>query len=91
MSFHASATLPSAAVISSDENAKKKPSSKSHMKKQADHLLEDTYLELHKTIVALETATAGADSRRRTELLDSCKTLDDLHGGLLREGYVLSK
>ena len=29
--------------------------------------LEDTYPELHKTIVALATATAGADSRRRSD------------------------
>ena len=45
--------------------------------------MEDTYPDLHKVIVALATATAGADSRRRTDILDSCQTLDDLRAALL--------
>ena len=53
--------------------------------------MEDTYPDLHKVIVALATATAGADSRRRTDILDSCQTLDDLRAALLKEGYVLSR
>ena len=35
------------------------------------------------------TAGAGADFRRRTDVLNACKTLDDLHN-LLKKGYVLS-
>ena len=48
--------------------------------------LEDTYPLLHDTIVSLATARAGADSGRRTEMLNSCnKTLDDLRAALLKE------
>ena len=52
--------------------------------------LEDAYPQLHQAIVELATAGAGADFRRRTDVLNVCKTLDDLHTGLLKEGYVLS-
>ena len=38
----------------------------------------------------MATAGAGADFRMRTDVLNACKTLDDLHAGLLKEGYVLS-
>ena len=53
--------------------------------------LEDAYPQLHQLIVELATAGAGADFRRRTNVLNACKTLDDLHAGLLKEGYVMSR
>ena len=37
------------------------------------------------------TVGAGADSRRRTDILNSCKTLDGLHVALQKEGFVLSR
>ena len=40
--------------------------------------LEDSYPDLHKAIVAIATAGAGADSRRRTENLNACLALADL-------------
>ena len=52
--------------------------------------LEDTYPDLHQAIVALATAGAGADFRRRTDVLNACKSLNELHAGLLAEGYILS-
>ena len=52
--------------------------------------LEDTYPDLHQAIVALVTAGAGADFRRRTDVLNACKSLDELHAGFLAEGYILS-
>ena len=53
--------------------------------------LEDTYPQLHKAIVQLATAGGGADSRRQTDVLNACKTLDDLRAALLKEGYTLSR
>ena len=53
--------------------------------------LEDMYPDLNQAIVELATAGAGADRRRRTDVLNVCKTLDDLRAGLLKEGYILSR
>ena len=53
--------------------------------------LKDAYPQLHPAIVELATAGAGADFRSRTDVLNACKTLDDLHAGLLKEVYVLSR
>ena len=53
--------------------------------------LEDTYPQLHEAIVQLATAGAGADSRRQTDVLNACKTLDDLRAALLKEDYTLSR
>ena len=53
--------------------------------------LEDSYPELHRAIIAIAAATAGADSKRRTDILEACHTLDDLHAALLKEGYTLSR
>ena len=53
--------------------------------------LEETDLDLHKTIVVLATARAGDDSRRHTDVLNACKTLDNLRSVLLKEGHVLSR
>ena len=51
--------------------------------------VEDTYPDLHNVIVQI--ATAGADGKRRTDILEACHTLDDLRAALLKEGYVLSR
>ena len=51
----------------------------------------DSYPELHRPIVAIAAATAGVDNKRRTDILEACHTLDDLHAALLKEGYTLSR
>ena len=53
--------------------------------------LENLYPDLHQAIIDHVTTGAGADSHRRTDVLNSCKTLDDLHAALLKEGYILSR
>ena len=53
--------------------------------------VEDTYPDLHNVIVQIATATAGADGKRRTDILEACHTLDDLRAALRKEGYVLSR
>ena len=52
--------------------------------------LEDMYVNLHQGIVELVTAGAEVDRRRCTDVLNACKTLDDLRAGLLKEDYILS-
>ena len=37
------------------------------------------------------TVGAGADSSRRTDVLNSCKTLDDLHAAFRKVDYFLSR
>ena len=37
------------------------------------------------------TVGAGADSRRRTDVINSCKKLADLHAAFRKEGYVLRR
>ena len=53
--------------------------------------LENLYLDLHPAISDLVTVGVGPDSRRRTDVLNLCKTLDDLHAALWKEGYILSR
>ena len=53
--------------------------------------VEDTYPDLHEAIVALASAAAGVDRRRRTEVLNACHSLDDLRAVLLKEGFILSR
>ena len=53
--------------------------------------LEVHCLNLHKAIVAIATAGAGANSGRRTENLDACVTLDDLRDCLIKDGYERSR
>ena len=48
------------------------------------------YLNLHQAIVQLATTGAGAYGRHRTDVLNTCKSLDDLCAGLVKEGYILS-
>ena len=52
--------------------------------------LDNLYQDLHQAIIDLVTVGAGAESRRRTDVLNSCKTLDDLHATLRKEGYILT-
>ena len=50
---------------------------------------ENLYPDLRLDIIDLATVGAGSDSRRQTDVLNSCKTLDDLHATLRKEGYIL--
>ena len=52
---------------------------------------EKLYPNPHQAITDLVTVGAVADSRRRTDVLNLCKTLDDLHAALRKEGYILSR
>ena len=52
---------------------------------------EKLYSNLHQAITDQVTVGAVADSRRRTDVLNLCKTLDDLHAALRKEGYILSR
>ena len=52
--------------------------------------LEGSYPNLHQSIADLATAGAGADFRRRTNVLNTCQTLDSLRSALLKEAHVLS-
>ena len=53
--------------------------------------LEDSYPQLHDTIVKIASSLAGADSRRRTDILEACHTLDDLRAALAKDGISLSR
>lgn len=54
-------------------------------------IVEENQCELHNAIIALATHGAGADRRRRTELLSACLTLDDLASELKKQNYHLSR
>ena len=53
--------------------------------------IEDSIPQLHETIVKISSSLAGADGKRRTDILEACHTLDDLCAALLKEGYNLSR
>ncbi|ESN94336.1 hypothetical protein HELRODRAFT_164161 [Helobdella robusta] len=53
--------------------------------------IETDQSDLLKSIIDIVTASGAADDRRRTELIRSCKTLDDLHSELTNLGYNLSR
>ena len=53
--------------------------------------IEDSFPERHETIVKVASSLAGADSKRRTDILEACHALDDLCAALLKEGYNLSR
>ena len=53
--------------------------------------LENLYPDLHQAIIDLVIVGSGPDSRRRNDVLSSCKTIDDLHATLWKEDYVLSR
>jgi hypothetical protein len=46
---------------------------------------------LHACILRLASHGAAADDRRRTEMINSCRTLDDLANALKNEGFILSR
>jgi hypothetical protein len=52
---------------------------------------ESVFPGLHQAIMDIVDATACADGRRRTEVLQSCRTLDDLAGRLFEMGFELSR
>ena len=53
--------------------------------------LETEQSELHSTIISLVTNGAGADRRRRTDILNACLTLDDLVFELKKFNINLSR
>ena len=53
--------------------------------------LENLQPDLHQAIINLVTVGAGADLPSQTDVLNSCKTLDDLHAALQKQGYVFSR
>ena len=53
--------------------------------------IEDSFPQLHETIVKIASSLAGADGKRRTDILKACHTLDDLCAALLKEGYNPSR
>ncbi len=53
--------------------------------------VEENQPLLHQTILDIAMHGSGADERRRSEVVRSVRTLDDLHAALLKEGFVLSR
>ena len=76
------------------ELADKSPTNAAKLRKFMDKSpgqqpLENLYPDLYQAIIDLVTVGAGADSRRRTDVSNLCKTPDDLHAALRKDGYVL--
>lgn len=44
-----------------------------------------------KTIIDIATHGSGADDRRRSEMIRTCKTLDDIHAQLVKDGFKVSR
>lgn len=53
--------------------------------------IEDNQPEFLKLLTDIASRGCGADGRRRTEILRSCQTLDDLHKELLNFGIEVSR
>lgn len=53
--------------------------------------LEEAFPNLREAIIELATAGAGADGRRRTNILQACKTLDGMNAALKTMGYDISR
>ena len=53
--------------------------------------VETQYPDLLQTIIDIAIFGSGADERRRTELIRTCKTLDDLHQELRKTGIDISR
>ena len=53
--------------------------------------LENKMVDLHEAILSIVMPEAGADEKRRTEMLHTTKTLDDLRTILSSKGYNLSR
>ena len=47
--------------------------------------------EIIQVIIDLAMPGSSADERRRTEVIRSCRSLDDLHAALQRKGYEISR
>ena len=78
------------------ELAKKSPTNAAKLRKFMNKSpgrqpLENLYPDLHQAIIDLVIVGSGADSRRRNDVLNSCKTIDDLRAALRKEDYVLSR
>lgn len=69
----------------------KHPEEKKLVKKVGRPALESDQPELLRVICELAKQGASADGRRRCEILNACKTLDDLHEELKNLGFQLSR
>lgn len=73
-----------------DESTQKKLKLKSSAERGRPRIVEDTDA-LMKTICDIAIGGSGADERRRSEVIRSLKTLDDLTEALRDRGYNLSR
>lgn len=78
-------------VFVSESPAAAKRLKKFAREKRGRPSIDSDQSDLLKSIVDIVSASGAADDRRRTELIRSCKTLDDLHSELLNLGYSLSR
>ena len=53
--------------------------------------LEDTFPTLREAIIQIATAGAGADGRRRNNILQSCESLDGMNAALKAMGFEFSR
>ena len=53
--------------------------------------IEEDQPDLLQTIINVAIHGSGADDCRRTEMIRTVKTLDDLHVELLKQGFFLSR
>ena len=53
--------------------------------------IEEEQPELHTAILSIVTPDAGADERRRTEVFNAVRTLDELQSALQERGFKLSR
>lgn len=53
--------------------------------------LDESQSGINELILELAMFGSGADERRRSECIRSVKTLDDLHGALLKQGFEISR
>ena len=53
--------------------------------------LEDTFPTLRESIIQIATAGAGADGRRRNNILQSCESLDGINAALKAMGFEFSR
>lgn len=53
--------------------------------------IEEEQPLLHQAIIDIAMIGSGADEKRRSEVVRSVKTLDDLHNELIKNGFTLSR
>lgn len=53
--------------------------------------MEEEQPGLHQAIIDISIFGSGADDRRRSEMIRSVRTLDDLHAELVKNGFTLSR